>query len=279
VARVIPEAVAVPADADDVVTLVRWAAAEGRTLVPRGAGSSMAGGALGPGVMVDLARLDAPPVFDRERRLVRVGPACTRDRLEADAAPLGLTMPVDPSSSAFATLGGMCATNAAGARTVKYGAMRAWVHGLECVFADGSRAWLRRGDHAPQVPALERFMRDVAPRAQHAPVEALRHAGVRKESSGYGLGAWRESGDLVDLIIGSEGTLAVIVNIELRLMPLPGGTASLLAGFPDLGRAADAAGRLAAHGASAVELLDRSFMSIAASEGSRSRSPRGWTPC
>src|SRR5690606_31403698 len=150
-----------------------------------GAGSSMAGGALGEGVIVDLKRLDEAPLFDPATHLVRVGPAVTRAELEELVSRAGLTLPVDPSSSAFATLGGMCATNAAGARSVKYGAMRAWVHGLDCVFADGTRAWVRRGIGDGLPPALTRFLREVAPAVRDADPAALRHAGVRKESSGY----------------------------------------------------------------------------------------------
>lgn len=278
VARIIPRAVALPADADDVVTLVRWAATGGESVVPRGSGSSMAGGAVGPGVVMDLARLDDPPELDADHRTARVGPAVTRDALEAMAARAGLTFPVDPSSSAFATLGGMCATNAAGARTVLHGAMRAWVQGVECVFDDGSRAWLRRGDDPlahGDIPALARFARDVAPRVHAADPKTLRHEGVRKESSGYGLAAWRETADAVDLIVGSEGTLACIVALELRLAPSPPASASLLAGFRSLDDAASTAARLAALGASAVEMLDRSFLEIAASEGDSLPLPAG----
>lgn len=275
VGRIVPAAVAVPEDADDLVTLVRWAAANGVSLVPRGAGSSMANGAVGPGVVVDLARLDAAPVVDAAARLVRAGPAVTRDRIEAEAARAGLTMPVDPSSSGFATIGGMCATNAAGSRTVKHGMMREWVHALDCVFADGTRAVLRRGQRPPVVAALRRFEQAVAPRVLAADPLALRHPGVRKESSGYGLAAWRASGDAVDLVVGSEGTLALIVGVELRLIPRPAATASLLAGFPDLEGAAAAAVNAADHGASAVELLDRTFLEIAASEGTPLALPPG----
>lgn len=270
------------------MTLVRWAAAHGESLVARGAGSSMAGGAMGPGVIVDLVRLDAAPAIDTATRRVSVGPAITRDQLESIALRERLTFPVDPSSSGFATLGGMAATNAAGARTVKYGAMREWVHGLDCVFADGTRAWLRRGEStasalrslpesaAEHPPApLARFMRDVAPLVRAADPAVLRHAGVRKESSGYGLAAWRESGDAVDLVIGSEGTLALIVGLELRLAPSRDGIASLLAGFADIESAAAVAVQLAALGASAVELLDRTFLDIAASEGSVLTLPEG----
>ncbi|MEX2182454.1 MAG: FAD-binding oxidoreductase [Gemmatimonadaceae bacterium] len=267
VGRIIPAAVAVPATVDDLVTLVGWATASGHSLVMRGSGSSMAGGAIGPGVIVDLGRLDAfGPVRADERRIT-VGPAVTRDRVEAEAAQHDLIFPVDPSSGAFATIGGMCATNAGGVRTVRYGPMRRWVAGLECVFADGSRGWLRRGAEAHDLAPVKRFLNDVAPGVRRAGADALRHTDVRKESSGYGLADWLESGDALDLVIGSEGTLACIVGVELMLAPLPIATASLVAGFPDLEGAAAAAGRLAAAGASAVELLDRSFLEIAASAG------------
>jgi FAD/FMN-containing dehydrogenase len=267
IARIMPAAVAVPADADDVVTLVRWAADRRVPLTPRGSGSSMANGAVGPGVIVDLARLDAiGPVRGRERR-VTVGAAVIRDRVDEVARRSGLTFPVEPSSSAFATIGGMCATHAAGARQVKYGPLRDWVEGLECVFADGTRAWVRRGEDASAVPAVARFLREVAPGVRDAGAGSLRHDGVRKETSGYALAAWREREEAIDLILGSEGTLAVIVATDLRLTPLPGATASCLATFASVELAAAAATRIAGAGASAVELLDRTFLEIAAEEG------------
>lgn len=275
VARIVPRAVAVPADTDDLVELVRWAAEEGVPLVPRGSGSSMANGALGEGVIVDLVRFDTIEHRAPGARTLVVGAAVTRDRVQHAVAKQGLSFPIDPSSSAFATLGGMCATHAAGARSVKYGPLRDWITGVECVFADGTRAWLRRGEAMPDLPALRRFMADVAPRVRAAKASSLHHEGVRKESSGYALHAWRAGEDPLDLILGSEGTLAFITRVELKLMQTPGATASLLAGFPDLEGAAAAAVRLAAHGASAIELLDRSLLDIAASEGSPFPLPAG----
>lgn len=267
VARIIPAAVAVPLDADDVVTLVRWAAAEGVALTARGSGSSMANGALGPGVIVDLGRLQRiDPIDLRERRVV-VEAGVIRDRLHQDTIREMLHFPVEPSSGAFATIGGMCATHAAGSRHVKYGPLRRWVAGLECVFGDGTRAWVRRGERPRGIAPLDRFDSEVAARVSAADPSTLRHVGVRKESSGYALADWRESGDAVDLLIGSEGTLALIVAADLRLAPQAPATASLLAAFPDLEGAAAAAIHLATAGASAVELLDRSFLAIAALEG------------
>ncbi len=268
IGRIIPAAVAVPVDADDVVTLVRWAGQTRIPLTPRGAGSSMANGAIGHGVIVDLNLLDTLGTIDPSTKRVVVGPAVPRNRVEREALKDALIFPVDPSSGAFATIGGMCATNAAGARSVKYGAMRRWVTGLDCVFANGERAWVRRGENPPDgIGPIGRFLHDVGPRICATKPALLRHEGVRKESSGYGLAEWLDGGDLVDVLVGSEGTLAIIVGVELQLAPLPGGTAGLLAGFPDLEGAAAAAVHLAARGASAVELLDRTFLEIAASGG------------
>src|SRR5688572_17393945 len=83
IARILPSAVAVPSDPDDVAALVRWARATGTTLVPRGSGTSMAGGAVGSGVIVDLSRLDAIGTVDVERRRIRVGPGAVRAKVNA----------------------------------------------------------------------------------------------------------------------------------------------------------------------------------------------------
>jgi FAD/FMN-containing dehydrogenase len=103
----------------------------------------------------------------------------------------------------------------------------------------------------------------------------LRHEGVRKESSGYALAEFARGGDVLDVLIGSEGTLALITAVEVRLTPLPAATASLLAGFADLAAAVTQASELARRGASAVELLDRSFLEIAASGGRALPLPAG----
>ena len=267
IASVMPHAVAVPADVDDVVALVRWAAREKAPLVPRGSGSSMAGGAIGDGVIVDLSRLAWMEAVEREQRSVRCGPGVLRNQLDAAARAAGLRFPVDPSSGAFCTVGGMASTNAAGARTLRYGSMRAWVAALDCVFADGSRAWVRRGSPPPDVAPVTRFLAEATALADAEHRTPSRHPGVRKESSGYGLSAWAESGELLDLLVGSEGTLAIIVGLELRLAPLLPATASVLGAFPSLEAAVDGAGRARAADASACELLDRTFLDVARSGG------------
>jgi FAD/FMN-containing dehydrogenase len=214
IARILPRAVAVPAHVDDVVTLVQWAARSRTPLIPRGSGSSMAGGAIGEGVVVDLSRLRGMDAVNVTQRTVRCAPGTLRDEVDAAARRVGLQFPVDPSSGAYCTVGGMASTNSAGAHTLRYGAMRPWVQALDCVFTDGSRAEVRRGAPPPDVEPVRRL---------HAIAGALiaaerrspsRHAGVRKESSGYGLATYAASGELIDLLVGSEGTLVLIVGLE-----------------------------------------------------------------
>ena len=273
IARILPRAVAVPTDAEDACTLVRWAASTRTPLVPRGSGSSMPGGAIGDGVIVDLSRLDAIEAVDVARRTIRCGPGAVRDAIDGAARAVGLQFPVDPSSGAFCTVGGMASTNAAGAHTLRYGAMRGWVEALDCVFSDGSRAELRRGLEPPPLSVLQRALRLLEPLRAEERSTPSRHADVRKESSGYGLADWATSGELVDLLVGSEGTLALVLGLELRLAPLLPHSASLLGAFATLEDAVVAADRAREAGAVACELLDRSFLDVARQGGTAVPAP------
>ncbi len=273
IAQIIPRAVAVPEDAEDVAALVQWAHQEGVPLIPRGSGSSMAGGAVGDGVIVDVSGLDAVEAVNVEARTIRCGPGALRDEIDARARAAGLCFPVDPSSGAYCTVGGMASTNSSGAHTLRYGSMRAWVEALDCVFADGSRGEVRRGAPAPATEPVRRFLL-TAPEliaAEHA--TPSRHAGVRKESSGYGLSAFAESTELVDLLVGSEGTLVLIMGLELRLAPLHAATASVLGAFDSLEQAVVAAASATLAGASACELLDRTFLDVARKGGANVPAP------
>ena len=266
IGRVIPTAVAVPVDADDVVTLVRWAAETRTTLIPRGSGSSMSGGAIGKGVIVDLSSMNHLGKLDERGRTVWADPGVLWSTLDVAARRRGLRLPVDPSSGKFCTLGGMVSTNASGAHTLRYGSMRPWVNALDCVFSDGDREVITRGETAPKrVGAIARFLRDT-----HGEIVALDkrrpiiHPGVRKESSGYAVHEYATNADLVDLLVGSEGTLVIIVGVQLLLSPLPAATSSVLGSFSSLEEATAAAMMAVDSGASACELLDQTFLAYAA---------------
>jgi FAD/FMN-containing dehydrogenase len=229
----------------------------------------MAGGAVGDGVIVDLSRLKDIGEPDVERGSIVVGPGAVRAEVDRRARRQGLRFPVDPSSGAFCTIGGMAATNAAGARSLRFGSIRSWVRTIDCVFDDGVRGEVRRGQPPPYAAAaIGRFTHAAAPSLLSVRgADAWRRRSVCKNSSGYAVDAYVRSGELVDLLVGSEGTLAVFVGIELDLTELPGATAGVLGAFDSLERAAAAAVRARELGAVACELLDRTFLEVASSGG------------
>lgn len=226
----------------------------------------MGGGAIGPGVIVDLSRMKAIDEIDASRRRVHVEPGALRGEVNAAAARHGLRFPVDPSSGAYCTIGGMISTNAAGAHSLRFGSTRPWVTALDCVFADGSRARIVRGEPLPDgVPAVKRFQTESRPQIlkARAAIEAA-HRDVRKDSSGYALKAYVETEELIDLLVGSEGTLAIVVGIELALTETPQATSGVLGAFASLDDAVAAAVKAREFGAAACELLDRTFLDVAA---------------
>jgi FAD/FMN-containing dehydrogenase len=269
IARVVPVAVAVAADVGDVVTLVRWAQETGTALIPRGSGSSMPGGAIGRGVILDLSRLRRIAAVEEGSGSIVVEPGVLRAEVDRAARAKGLRFPVDPSSGAFCTIGGMASTNAAGAHSLAFGATRRWVRRVRCVFDDGSIADLRRGASPPRdVPAVTRFLEAGHPTiVSGEEVSRAVHRGVLKEASGYATAAYARSYDLVDLLVGSEGTLAIFVEIELSLVSVAAATSSVLGAFTSLEQAVDAAVRARDAGAVACELLDRTFLDVANSGG------------
>jgi len=261
--RIVPAAVAVPEDLDDLVRLVLRANDAGWHLIPRGAGSGMPGGNVGPGIVVDLSRFDRTPTLLGCDSAV-AGAAVTRKALDDAASSRKLRFPPDPSSGAYCTLGGMIATNAAGARSVLVGSVRPWIQALDIVTGDGEFLSLARGERSRSTGLGSRFASTVEPYILQA-VETIhqRYPRVRKNSAGYALDAFIASGDLLDLVIGSEGTLAFVTSATVRVEPRPRCVAGLLIGLRALEAVGAVAVDLLALRPAAVELLDRSFLDMA----------------
>src|SRR2546422_5467942 len=132
--------------------------------------------------------------------------------ISAAARPFGLRLPPDPSSGAFATSGGMVATNAAGPRSVRCGSVRRWIEAIEVIDAEGEARRVVRG-----AGSGERFTLS----ADQRRLVETRFPKTRKNSAGYALNHFAESGDELDLLIGSEGTLAFVTAVEWRLESIP----------------------------------------------------------
>ncbi len=277
--RVVPAAVALPADEADLIGLLQWAAApkgqqstvgsrqgagSHQTLVLRGAGSAMGGGNVGDGIVVDLtAMAERTLTVAAGARTVITSAGVTLGEIEQAAAPHGLRLPPDPSSAGWATVGGVFSTNAAGPRTLRYGSVRRWAVGATVITPAGDRLVLRRGEAPSGAIAAHQFESEVAPaiRAQ-APLIRARFPRTRKNSSGYALDAWLDSGDLLDLFIGAEGTLGVVTEVTWKLDPIPAFRSSLQVEIASLDRIAETILALTATGPSVCELLDRSFLDV-----------------
>lgn len=265
--RMVPRAVAAPTTTAALRALVRWAVLSHTPLVPRGAGTGMPGGNVGHGVVVDLSRLDGAPLAISADGRAHAGAAVTWQAINEAALPGRLRLLPDPSSGRWATVGGMVATNAAGPRSLRHGPVRRWVDAVTIVTADGEFTELRRGVPPDRsIGAIQRFQDRVHGqlRAEYGVIRERFPHQVAKNSSGYALDAYLESGDLLDLIIGSEGTLAVVTGADWRLAPLPNARAGLrvaLRSRDDLGAALPA---LLRHRPAALEMLDATFLRFVA---------------
>src|SRR5262245_2495764 len=185
----------------------------------------MAGGNVGPAAIVDMSRGFTDLAVDHEKRVARAGASVTWAQINEAARPYGLRLPPDPSSGLFATSGGMVSTNASGPRTVRYGSVRGWVKELEVVEVDGTvRTVIRETGNGKRFTLTtddRRLITDRFPK-------------TRKNSSGYALDRFAESGDEIDLFIGAEGTLGFVTAVEWRLDEIPPDIAGAALGFDDL---------------------------------------------
>ena len=279
-----PLAVALPASEDDVRELVRFAAATGTPLVPRGAGTSLAGQVVGAGIVVDLGRhLNRILALDPDRRTVRVQPGVVRNDLNRFLAPFGLFFAPETSTAGWATIGGMVGNNSCGANSIAWGTTRDHLVRARGILADGSDAEFGPLDAAGFAAAcvpdtlggrihreLARMLGDPATRALVR--DSFPRPEVTRRNTGYALDALMDAAcldpassrpfNLCRLLAGSEGTLVVGVEFELALVPLPAPPALLVAHCTDVDealRAAVAVMRLAARGAlrpTACELID-----------------------
>jgi FAD/FMN-containing dehydrogenase len=266
--RILPRAVAVPSTTAALRRLVEWARGASMPLVPRGAGSGMPGGNVGEGVVVDLTALDGAPLrVDRAARLAMTGAAATLGDLDELAARDGLRMPVDPSSARWVTTGGAVSTNAAGARSVMHGSVRGWVQAFRMVTSDGEVVALARGETPPDCAVVRRFRDAVEPALRAARWRvASTFPKVRKNTCGYALDAYLASGDLLDLVIGAEGTLGIVTDVTWRLEPAPTARAGVRAAIKDVRRLAHCVPAVLELGPSRVEFLDRTFLDFVADE-------------
>ncbi len=267
--RLVPRAVVRPCNADDVAAIVSIAAQRGLPVTARGAGTGVAGQSIGSGIVIDFsAHMDRVIELDSDRGEGEVEPGIVLGELNKELSPQGLMFPPDPSSGDYATIGGMIANNASGAHSLKYGDTRKWTRKLKVVLADGSMTWIEKKPVMPpsmeSSPVLENRVYSGLPRLLEEYGREIERSrpGVKKNSSGYHV--WdlvsERTLDPAPLLVGSEGTLAVVVKAVLALAPLPGGRAAALIGLDSIERVEGAMAALLPLGPAALEIMDRLFI-------------------
>ncbi len=255
-----PLGVVVPGTRADLVRLVNACRRHGCSITMRGGGTSQAGQCIGNGLVVDTSkRFNRLLEVNPAERWARVEPGVVLDDLNAALAPHRLRFAPDISSASRATVGGMIANNSAGARSVVYGKTIDHVLELEVLLSDGSVAYCR-DDEAGSGGTLQnragRRVRDLA--ATHAAEIDRRFPKVIRRVGGYNLDEFLPGRpfNLTRLFVGSEGTLGIVLEAKLKLVPLPPAKVLLTIQFSDLLDALGATPAILAHGPSAVEAMD-----------------------
>ena len=272
-----PEAVAYPSGHNDVVTLVRYAAENDLPVHCRGAGSGVAGGCLGPGLVLDFSRsMRRLLAVDAAAQTCRVEPGIVRDELNRRLRSSGLYLAPDPANGSIGTVGSMVALDAAGSHRIRFGSTRNHVERLRSVLGDGTelpasrrtdvrslRQTLATGD------VVEDHRLSQLRRLLLQQTEAIEAAFEFRPAAatGYMLPGVaspdRETLDLVQLLVGSEGTLAAVTEIDLRLTPLAAARRALLVTFDSVERALEASLALRDDPPDACDLLDRRLLGLA----------------
>ncbi|HEV8415961.1 MAG TPA: FAD-linked oxidase C-terminal domain-containing protein [Bryobacteraceae bacterium] len=264
-----PLGVVIPKNREDVIRIVQICGRMRCPLTMRGGGTSQAGQAIGEGLQVDTSKyFNRVLEVNAEERWARVEPGVVLDELNAQLAPLGLRFAPDISTASRATIGGMMANNSAGARSVLYGKTIDHVLEQTVVLADGSIAEFREipRDDVPQGDAnMEARCYQTVLRlaAEHADEIDRRYPKVLRRVGGYNLNEFVDRAkpvNLAKMLVGSEGTLGVVLEAKLRLVPLPKAKAVMVIEFADLLEALSAAPVIVSHGPSAVEVMDKSIL-------------------
>jgi FAD/FMN-containing dehydrogenase/Fe-S oxidoreductase len=267
-----PVGIFIPRQERDIATAIDIARELAVPVLARGGGTSQCGQTVGAALVIDNSKyLRAVRNLDTANRRVTVQPGMVLDDLNAKLAPHGLWYPVDISTSAQATLGGMAGNNSCGSRSIAYGNMVHNVAGISAWLADGTL--LEFGPVATlgaRARAIADFVSGLA--RQLAPDIAARWPKVMRRVGGYNLDIFDNQSErpytpdgsvnLAHLLVGSEGTLAYTREITLALSPLPGAKALGVVNFATMHDAMDSAQHIVKLAPTAVELVDRIMVDL-----------------
>ncbi|WP_432993799.1 FAD-binding and (Fe-S)-binding domain-containing protein [Dactylosporangium sp. CA-233914] len=265
--RVVPRAVVRPRSDEEVAATLEVCRALGVPVTARGAGTSVAGNAIGPGVVLDFSRhMDRVLDVDPGTKTARVQAGTVHARLQAAAKPHALRFGPDPSTHTRCTIGGMIGNNSCGSRTLGYGRTSDNVVGLDALTIDGERLSTGRDDKdRPTIEGAKAVAENLQAivRANLA-VARTEFATFPRQVSGYAVEhLLPERGfDLTGLLVGSEGTLAVVTEATVRLVVDPKYRILVVLGYPDFGTAGDAVPTILGFDPTACEGIDSRIVEV-----------------
>jgi FAD/FMN-containing dehydrogenase/Fe-S oxidoreductase len=274
--QVMPIGVVVPQGDDDVRAAFEICREAGVPMLPRGAGSSQCGQTVGACVVIDHSKhMNRVLDYDAKAGLVTVEPGIVLDALNAWLRPHGVWFPVDVSTSAQATLGGMTGNNSCGSRSIAYGNMVHNVAAIDALLADGTAA--RFGPESTmefgnaRVRELVQSLRAIGERERAEIAANVPH--VLRRVGGYNIDVFNPQSErpytpdgsvnYAHLLVGSEGTLAWTRSLTLAVSPLPRHRTLGVVNFPSLYRAMEYTRYIVTLRPSAVELVDRTMIDLA----------------
>jgi FAD/FMN-containing dehydrogenase/Fe-S oxidoreductase len=263
-----PAGVVVPLHRDDVMRAAEVCRRLGVPVTMRGGGTSQAGQAIGEGLQIDVSKYYNRLLEVNEAEAwVRVEPGIVLDELNAELAPLGMRFAPDISTASRATIGGMIANNSSGARSVLYGKTIDHVLELKVLLSDGSVAEFRETPRAevPSGDSLEArcYAAVLGQAAEHGAEIDRRFPKVVRRVGGYNLNDFVDASKPVNMariMVGSEGTLGIVLEAKLRLVKLPKAKAVMAILFADLLESLAAAPAILAHQPSAIEVMDKAIL-------------------
>ncbi|RKR76565.1 FAD-binding and (Fe-S)-binding domain-containing protein [Frondihabitans australicus] len=268
--RVVPLAVVFPRDEHDVVACVEAARAAGSSVTARGAGTSIAGNAIGPGLVLDFSRHFTGIVrIDGDSRTATVRPGVVLADLQRAAAAHGLRFGPDPSTASRCTLGGMIGNNACGPRAVQWGTTAANVRALRFVDGTGEVRTVESGRGFDGFPDLEPFI------TRHLGMVRTEFGRFGRQISGFSLEhLLPERGrDLAKALVGTEGTCGIVLEATVDLVPLPAATSLVVLAYEDAARAADDVMSLLPLKPLAIESMDSALVDVVRAAQGATRVP------
>jgi FAD/FMN-containing dehydrogenase/Fe-S oxidoreductase len=266
--QITPVGVAIPKTRQDILRIIEICGRHRCPITMRGGGTSQAGQAIGEGLMVDISKYyNRILEVNVEERWARVEPGIVLDELNAHLSPQKLRFAPDISTASRATLGGMMANNSAGARSVLYGKTIDHVLEMEVALADGSVVHFKDVPRSeiPRGNTLEASCYATILRlaSENADEIARRYPKVIRRVGGYNLDDFTDPSKPVNLtrmMVGSEGTLGIVLEAKVKLVPLPKAKAVTVIVFADLLEALSAAPAILPHKPSAIEVMDKSIL-------------------